>query len=50
MNTLITLVFIAGYAAIVFEHPLKINKTASALLTASTMAAAICVLFLVAVE
>ncbi|MGZ5220165.1 MAG: sodium:proton antiporter, partial [Chitinophagaceae bacterium] len=33
MNTLITLVFIAGYAAIAFEHPLKINKTASALLT-----------------
>ncbi|MGZ5220870.1 MAG: sodium:proton antiporter NhaD [Chitinophagaceae bacterium] len=33
MNTLITLLFIAGYAAIAFEHPLKINKTASALLT-----------------
>ena len=28
-----TLVFIAGYAAIAFEHPLRINKTASALLT-----------------
>lgn len=28
-----TLVFIVGYAAIVFEHPLRINKTASALLT-----------------
>ena len=33
MNTVITLIFIAGYAAIAFEHPLKINKTASALLT-----------------
>jgi Na+/H+ antiporter NhaD/arsenite permease-like protein len=33
MYTLITLVFIAGYAAIAFEHPLKVNKTASALLT-----------------
>ncbi len=33
MATLITLLFIAGYAAIAFEHPLKINKTASALLT-----------------
>jgi Na+/H+ antiporter NhaD/arsenite permease-like protein len=29
----IILVFILGYAAIVFEHPLKINKTASALVT-----------------
>ena len=33
MYTLITLLFILGYAAIAFEHPLKINKTASALLT-----------------
>ncbi len=33
MYTLITMVFILGYAAIAFEHPLKINKTASALLT-----------------
>jgi Na+/H+ antiporter NhaD/arsenite permease-like protein len=33
MYTLITLLFIGGYAAIAFEHPLKINKTASALLT-----------------
>lgn len=33
MNTVITLIFITGYAAIAFEHPLKINKTASALLT-----------------
>jgi len=33
MYTLITLVFIVGYAAIAFEHPLKINKTATALLT-----------------
>ena len=29
---LITLIFIIGYATIAFEHPLKINKTASALL------------------
>ncbi len=33
MYTLISIIFIAGYAAIAFEHPLKINKTASALLT-----------------
>ncbi len=33
MQFIMTLVFIAGYAAIVFEHPLRINKTASALLT-----------------
>ena len=33
MNLLIVLVFIIGYAGIAFEHPLKINKTASALLT-----------------
>jgi len=33
MGTLITILFIAGYAAIAFEHPIKINKTASALLT-----------------
>jgi Na+/H+ antiporter NhaD/arsenite permease-like protein len=33
MYTLIILLFITGYAAIAFEHPLKINKTASALLT-----------------
>ncbi|HVE61747.1 MAG TPA: sodium:proton antiporter NhaD [Chitinophagaceae bacterium] len=33
MNTIITLLFIVGYAAIAFEHSLKINKTASALLT-----------------
>ncbi len=30
---LITILFIAGYAAIAFEHPIKINKTATALLT-----------------
>lgn len=33
MNLLIILVFVIGYAGIAFEHPLKINKTASALLT-----------------
>ena len=30
---LVTLVFIIGYLAIVFEHPLKVNKTATALIT-----------------
>ena len=29
---LISIIFIIGYAAIAFEHPIKINKTASALL------------------
>ncbi|MFN0176030.1 MAG: sodium:proton antiporter NhaD [Saprospiraceae bacterium] len=33
MNLLIALVFVFGYAAIAFEHAIKINKTASALLT-----------------
>ncbi len=33
MYTLITIIFIVGYAAIAFEHPLKINKSATALLT-----------------
>lgn len=33
MNLLIALVFVIGYAGIAFEHPLKVNKTASALLT-----------------
>ncbi|MEO7264282.1 MAG: sodium:proton antiporter NhaD [Ferruginibacter sp.] len=33
MNVIIVAIFILGYAAIAFEHPLKINKTASALLT-----------------
>ncbi len=33
MYTLIALVFVIGYMAIALEHPLKINKAASALLT-----------------
>ena len=33
MQTLLILIFIIGYLAIAFEHPLKINKTATALLT-----------------
>ena len=33
MYILIVIIFIVGYAAIAFEHPIKINKTASALLT-----------------
>ena len=32
MTTIIVIVFIVGYLAIAFEHPLKINKAASALL------------------
>ena len=34
MFTLMIIVFIIGYAAIALEHPLKVNKTASALLLA----------------
>jgi Na+/H+ antiporter NhaD/arsenite permease-like protein len=33
MNLMIIAIFVIGYAAIAFEHPTKINKTASALLT-----------------
>lgn len=33
MNLLIAIVFIIGYAAIAFEHSIKINKTARPLLT-----------------
>ena len=33
MTTVIIIIFIVGYLAIAFEHPLKINKAASALLT-----------------
>jgi len=33
MTVLILIIFIAGYAAIAFEHPLKVNKAASALIT-----------------
>src|SRR4051812_9344719 len=33
MYILIVVLFVLGYAAIAFEHPLKINKTAIALLT-----------------
>ncbi len=33
MELLIILVFVVGYLAIALEHPIKINKTASALLT-----------------
>ena len=33
MVTFVILVFIVGYLAIALEHPIKINKTASALLT-----------------
>jgi Na+/H+ antiporter NhaD/arsenite permease-like protein len=33
MITIITVIFIIGYAAIAMEHPLKINKAATALIT-----------------
>jgi Na+/H+ antiporter NhaD/arsenite permease-like protein len=33
MLTIITVIFIIGYIAIILEHPLKINKAASALIT-----------------
>ena len=33
MTIIIAIIFIVGYLAIAFEHPLKINKAASALLT-----------------
>ena len=34
METIIIAIFLIGYTAIVLEHPIKINKTASAILTA----------------
>jgi Na+/H+ antiporter NhaD/arsenite permease-like protein len=34
MELLIIIIFVVGYLAIALEHPIKINKTASALLTA----------------
>lgn len=37
MEVLIVSIFVLGYAAIAFEHPLKINKAASALLTGVLM-------------
>ncbi|MFM7328319.1 MAG: sodium:proton antiporter NhaD [Bacteroidota bacterium] len=33
MEMLVILVFVVGYIAIAFEHPIRVNKTASALLT-----------------
>ncbi|HEY5966928.1 MAG TPA: SLC13 family permease, partial [Chitinophagaceae bacterium] len=33
MEVLIVIIFIIGYLAIAFEHPLKVNKAASAMLT-----------------
>ena len=33
MTTLVIIVFVIGYLAIAFEHPLKLNKAAAALLT-----------------
>lgn len=37
MLTLLTIIFIVGYLAIALEHPLKVDKTASALLLGMTM-------------
>ena len=34
MELIIIVIFVVGYLAIALEHPIKINKTASALLTA----------------
>jgi hypothetical protein len=33
--TLLIFIFVLGYIAIAFEHPLKLNKAASALITVS---------------
>jgi Na+/H+ antiporter NhaD/arsenite permease-like protein len=33
ITAMIVIVFVLGYAAIAFEHPLKLNKAASALIT-----------------
>jgi NhaD family Na+/H+ antiporter len=33
MQTLLILIFVIGYLAIAFEHPIKINKTATSLIT-----------------
>ncbi|MBK7221247.1 MAG: sodium:proton antiporter NhaD [Saprospiraceae bacterium] len=41
MTTTILLLFVIGYLFIVFEHPLKLDKTVSALLTGSIMWAAL---------
>ena len=37
MHTLLIVVFVLAYSAIAFEHPLKVNKSASALLGAGMM-------------
>lgn len=37
MNTLLAIIFCVTYAAIAFEHPIKINKSASALLGAGLL-------------
>ena len=37
MLTLLVLVFVIAYAAIALEHPIKINKSASALLGAGLL-------------
>jgi len=37
MNTLLIVIFIFAYACIALEHPIKINKTASALLAAGAL-------------
>jgi Na+/H+ antiporter NhaD/arsenite permease-like protein len=37
MNTLLIAVFVMTYAAIAFEHPIKINKSATALIGAGLL-------------
>ncbi|MBP7514536.1 MAG: sodium:proton antiporter, partial [Flavobacteriales bacterium] len=43
MFALIAILFVAGYTAIALEHPLKVNKAASALLTGMVLWAVITV-------
>jgi hypothetical protein len=37
MNTLLILIFVLIYAAIAFEHPIKVNKSATALIGAGLL-------------
>lgn len=45
MTTIIVLIFILGYLSIVFEHPLKLNKTVPALLMAALIWAVLAIGF-----
>ena len=37
MNTILIAIFVMTYAAIAFEHPIKINKSATALIGAGLL-------------